>query len=667
MSQRTGASPTDPVSTITPILPQHVTSIPADIRRVEESTRITIPSRRTTAQVPGARPDTSTPIQVASSKSSLPAPNPTSDHDSQQQAPDLPERRHAEVASSARTTHTAKARDDTSSSAAPDQTSPSLPPVSHATPITREEDPVTASTDNGVGNNGHRGHAPQDDIDTPPAKRRKIAGPRHEIQNAESSAPDAAANVPIPTIEDNGTIGEPLINDEAGSTAAQSKTPRKSPQRKGRKKVKDVPTASGARLTQKPPLTARRLKSNAKQKAISENDVDVPEAAAGHAVDGNDNAQPQAALAKPKRTYKKRNTKQSIENTAAQIVEDAVQGSSEDPRKCGRRRRRAETPDGADKVTISPSTITMSELCKDPRTGRKSALERKLAELERKEFIQRKEKQLQEIMGQVEPGAGSESDEPAESRLEHLARLREGEESVAHNVPTTIIVNGQIQIEEESLEVDRHKEAAERRDAEEPETIEESDLTRKVNSGSYLKRDLGGGWNELLTDRFYQGLRMFGTDFGMISKMFPGRTRHKIKLKFVKEEKSNYDKIRATLLGDQVPVDLPELERIYGTEFDDPEELEKDLREDRKRLEEETLAEKEAMEDARKEREEQIRAEREAAGDESSAKENRRRQKKKKGETSGEKDGTARRKEKRVCRMGSTDQPAVLNDIGAAA
>ena len=273
----------------------------------------------------------------------------------------------------------------------------------------------------------------------------------------------------------------------------------------------------------------------------------------------------------------------------------------------------------------------MMDLCRDGGTGRKSEREKELEELERAEFIQKKQRQLKEVMGEAEPESQATPLESTEVREERMARQREQEENVAHNVPNTIIVNGQIQIDETSLEIDRHAAAALERNAEQLDAVDETDMTRKVNSATWLKRDKSGGWNEMLTERFYDGLRMFGTDFEMISKMFPGKTRHKIKLKFCKEEKVNGERIKATLLGEKLAVDLPELEKMAGTEFDDPAELEKDLEEDRMRLQEETMAEKQAMDEAKRERQEQIAAEQAAAENDSSAKENRRGKGKKKG------------------------------------
>jgi transcription factor TFIIIB component B'' len=205
-------------------------------------------------------------------------------------------------------------------------------------------------------------------------------------------------------------------------------------------------------------------------------------------------------------------------------------------------------------------------------------------------------------------------------------------------------VDGEIVLDTSSLRIDRHAMAAVERDAEQLDSVEEDEYTRKVNSGLGLKRDKSGGWNEMLVDRFYDGLRMFGTDFGMISKLFPGKSRHSIKLKFGKEEKGDYPRIRAALLGEVVPVELEEFQKMTGEEYDDPAVLEKDIEEDKRRLEEEQEKEKEAIEAARKERAEQAETERLASqGEESSGRESRGRRRKK-GEQKGEQSRKRREK-----------------------
>ncbi|KAK4696018.1 transcription factor TFIIIB component B'', partial [Lecanoromycetidae sp. Uapishka_2] len=476
------------------------------------------------------------------------------------------------------------------------------------------------------------------DAQAPAAKRRRIEQPRKPISTAQPTIAHADANVPLPTIETNEVVVEvpkgaaqPSISEEL----ARTKKSGESSQAKRKRQTEVAATEIVAEAAESPSARVKKPKKTTKGKGGQKKQRATCETAAGATQLSPQESEGNAVPSKPKRKYTRKKTQQSALEVAAAVVEDAVQGSFTDPAKKGRRKKRAATPEGAEKVIIKPSEMKMAELCRDSRTGRVSTREIKLRQLERAEFERMKERELQVLMGQAEPETEGPS-ETADERLERLRRRNEQEESVLQNVPNTIIVNGQIQIDEDSLQIDRHKEAALERAAEPLNSIEESDLTHKMNQATYMKRDKSGGWNELLTERFYDGLRMFGTDFEMISKMFPGRTRHKIKLKFCKEEKLNHERIKSTLLGEKLAVDIIEFEKMAGTEFDDPEELEKEMEEDRKRLEEETAQEKEALEDQIRSRERDVANERAAAGDttageESSTKENRGRKGKKKG------------------------------------
>ena len=504
----------------------------------------------------------------------------------------------------------------------------------------------------------------QDDTGAPVAKRRRTA--KKSAAKVPNSSEDA--NIALPTTETSEVVPEALSIREASVVSNQppkAKKPRLSAQARRKQQIEDAAAAIVEAATGNSSTTTKKSRRPAKRIGVDGNEPDVSETRTDPAPESAGAAGLDQAPAKPKRKYTKRKSKQSLQGAAAEIVEEAVSGSSKDPAKRGRKRKRAATPDGADTIIISTSEVRMADLCRDGRTGRKSEREKELVEYERAEFVRKKQRQLQEIMGQAEPeGQGS----PAESAAARLARLERErqEESVAQNVPNTIIVDGQIRIDEDSLQIDRHAAAAIERAAEQLEAVDESDLTRKVNSGSWMKRDRSGGWNALLTERFYDGLRMFGTDFEMISKMFPGRTRHKIKLKFVKEEKVNHERIKATLLGQPIPVDLPEFEKMAGTEFDDPQELERDIEEDRKRLEEETAAEKQALDDAIREREEAIAAEHATAiaGEDSSSKENRGRKGKKKQKVEKRKTGESRRKDKYVRRSGTAGADSVSRELG---
>ena len=72
-------------------------------------------------------------------------------------------------------------------------------------------------------------------------------------------------------------------------------------------------------------------------------------------------------------------------------------------------------------------------------------------------------------------------------------------------------------------------------------------------------------WNDEETDRFYDALRMFGTDFFIISKMFAPKTRRQIKTKFVREERLDPTRVNDALMGKQtVPMDLNHYARQSG-------------------------------------------------------------------------------------------------------
>ena len=540
-----------------------------------------------------------------------------------------------------------------------DFTSPEIPASSR-------HDQVSTSAGTSVRTSSRGSQIPQEDAQAPAIKRRRVVTFPQTGDGTPSSTSEAISNVPIPTIEISETVveSEGSINSEyAPPQIVEPVQPLRTTHINEGQQSDSAGTESVIATAASPSAKPRRPRKGASHHEAPISARKNSGLSVDPTVAANDQNHQVAGHAKPKKKHTKRRSKQSLQDAAAEVVEEAVQGPKENPKKRGRRSRRELTPEGADTQVISPSKVKMSDLCKDNRIGRKSEREKDLAEFERAEYVRKKQRQLREVMDQAEPENQIDSSESAEARLERLGQDKEREESIANNVPNTVIVNGQIQIDEESLQIDRHAMAARERDHEALEAIDETDLNRKVNSASWLRRDKSGGWNESLTERFYEGLRMFGTDFQMISKMFPGRTRHKIKLKFVKEEKLNEDKIKATLLGEKISVNLPELEKLAGVEFDDPRELERDIEEDRKRLEEETLAEKQALDDARHEREKEIAAERDAAGEESSAKENRRgKARKKKGEKQRAKKGSSKRNERNPQRGQLEGEAAVFGN-----
>ena len=79
------------------------------------------------------------------------------------------------------------------------------------------------------------------------------------------------------------------------------------------------------------------------------------------------------------------------------------------------------------------------------------------------------------------------------------------------------------------------------------ELFQELPSNGRINAASFRKRSANGRWNEEDTNKFYTLLRQFGTDFELISNIFPGRNRKQIKNKFKKEEKTNPARINEAL------------------------------------------------------------------------------------------------------------------------
>lgn len=252
------------------------------------------------------------------------------------------------------------------------------------------------------------------------------------------------------------------------------------------------------------------------------------------------------------------------------------------------RKKREPTPEGSELIEIAPAVVKMSDLCKDLRTGKKSKREIELQNLELAE-AERKQREREE-KGDVESDVIKKNGENASpsAELEKTPRAKPAG-------PVMRIVNGEIVLDAASLQVDRHADAA--REAGELEDVVENPLTRKINQATYGKRTKTESWDEEMTDLFYRGLRMFGTDFMMISKLFPGRSRRQIKLKFNNEERRDPERIKETLLGPSESIDIATYSEMTNTIYDDPRAIQKELDEERKRIEDQHAKEKQAQEE----------------------------------------------------------------------
>lgn len=256
---------------------------------------------------------------------------------------------------------------------------------------------------------------------------------------------------------------------------------------------------------------------------------------------------------------------------------------SEKPKRT--RKKREPTPEGAETVEILPNVVKMSELCKDLRTGKKSKRETELRKIDQAEEERKKQG------GTPGPGTGTPVKQP-EPESENSEKPVDWK---PQSGPIMRIVNGEIVLDNTSLQVDRHADAA--RAAGDLEDVVESSFTRKINQASYGKRTKTETWDEEMTDLFYRGLRIFGTDFMVISKMFPGRSRRQIKLKFNNEERRDPQRIKETLMGPTEAMDIATYSEMTNTVYDDPKIVQQELDDEKKRIESQHAKEKEMQED----------------------------------------------------------------------
>ncbi|KAI9741914.1 MAG: Transcription factor TFIIIB component B [Cirrosporium novae-zelandiae] len=302
---------------------------------------------------------------------------------------------------------------------------------------------------------------------------------------------------------------------------------------------------------------------------------------------------------KPKRKRVTKRKTQNSQKSSKELAQEIVDEATEDTRKSKRtqRHRRALTPENAESIEIVPGQVKMSDLCKDLRLGKKSKREAELQKMDLDTW-NNIVKDRQEQTARQEAG----EDPPPETVDERLARI---EAERTNHAPRMRIINGEIVVDDMSLQIDRHAEADAA--AGEMEEVEENQLTRRVNSGSFMKRERTQAWDQDSTDLFYKGLQMFGTDFMMISKMFPDRTRRQIKLKYNKEEREDPIRIKECE-ANRIPVNMEEFAELSGIIYEDVEVHEREMEEDRRKLEEEMAREKELQEELQRNRDAELEA-----------------------------------------------------------
>ncbi|KAM3501049.1 hypothetical protein MY10362_005868 [Beauveria mimosiformis] len=255
------------------------------------------------------------------------------------------------------------------------------------------------------------------------------------------------------------------------------------------------------------------------------------------------------------------------------------------------RRARSSTPDDSETRMVDLQTLKMSDLTRDLHIGKKFSRHDELRERERKARVQaklnktgltpsgdvsRSETPLAEPSPGVKDGTSSGGATPGGDASGALSGGGGGG-GPAPAGPQFRIVDGQIVVDQSSLVMDRHARAAAAQAGEDMETIEENDFTRLITSSSFMTTSKLRGpniWTDDETELFYRGLLMFGTEFQMISHMFPGKQRRHVKLKFNREERCNPSRIDAALVGEKTTkMDIEEYKTLTGASFEPVESI----------------------------------------------------------------------------------------------
>nr|CAI5857061.1 unnamed protein product [Callosobruchus analis] len=141
---------------------------------------------------------------------------------------------------------------------------------------------------------------------------------------------------------------------------------------------------------------------------------------------------------------------------------------------------------------------------------------------------------------------------------------------------------GEIIIDEQSLVVEREDIKRQREEIEKQELI---DGDFDTGYGIYKRHKRSKAWSHAETLRFYKALNSLGTDFTLMTDLFPGRARRELKMKFLKEEKSNKTLIDRALTQ-PCKFDYKELKREVEFEEKEQEEIRRQQEEDNKRKKE---------------------------------------------------------------------------------
>ena len=394
----------------------------------------------------------------------------------------------------------------------------------------------------------------------PPNKRRQDEGP------AKAAAP-LSKRAKRSSARSNASVQATAQEEDRPRPATRaSRTPQQDTQNEAQS------SAAAAASSTQGTTTTRKAQTKRKPKRKSIAAVTEPDADAETAEQGDETEErPQSAPKRKRRRQKEaREARPETEGTNedGEQEQEQEQSESED-----------EQPSDPELHEINIAKVTMYDLGRDKRHGKTSELGRKMAEIDwAEEARKRRQEETDQALASDQPAPSNDVRETTEGPS-GTAEPQEHSPEDATNAADTVqlkIVNGQIVEDESSLTIDRRAQVEAEAQIGEP-VEEENDLTTRINRTTWIndrRREVAervpmwktksDPWTDEETERFYEALGSFGTDFFIISKMFAGKSRRQIKLKYLREEKVDLARINAAMMGKKTKP-MMDLEK-YATE-----------------------------------------------------------------------------------------------------
>jgi transcription factor TFIIIB component B'' len=375
----------------------------------------------------------------------------------------------------------------------------------------------------------------------------------------------------------NSTRSNALVQSqlEDGAVPGPSQTPRRPPvarmmaaaqDPKGDVTMPDAPLDDAAATPKKAPAKRkpRKVKTPAR--------VDEEEPVEGQA--GQEGERPAAKPKKPRKPRQEVAPKPRAKKVTPEgdVEGGGVAGDAQDETNADE----GEPESDPELHEIDPEALSMYTITKQKRYGKTSEREKKMAEIDWEEVKRKRRAEAEGLLGDTAQQSNAQQKELDASAstedAEGTAAIDNQENSTTRAVEGGLgfrVVNGEIVEDEETLQIDRRAQAQAEIAMQAP-VEEENDLTRFHNRTTYMndrKRDekdrvpmwksKSDPWSEDETDRFYDALKNWGTDFMIISQLFPPKTRAQIKKKFNREERLDAERVNAALLGkDPIRMDL---------------------------------------------------------------------------------------------------------------